>query len=105
MSVLLGSAELCLDRIEIFLDDNVHVFLVGEDMLIFPDLPQGLFIRFLECKDLEADQLIEAHLEDRCRLALGKVKILCILLKARHTESDLFGISRHQAFLRVLHVL
>ena len=67
--------ELCLDRIEIFLDDNVHVFLVGEDMLIFPDLPQGLFIRFLECKDLEADQLIEAHLEDRCRLALATIFI------------------------------
>ena len=74
-------------------------------MLIFTDLPQCLLVCFLERKDFKTDELVETHLQDRRRLALSKVKILRIRLKARHTELDLLRISGHQAFLRVLHVL
>ena len=67
-------------------------------MLIFTDLPQGVsFVCFLERKGSRADEFVETHLQDRCRLALGKVKLLRVLLKARHTESDLsvFPVIRH----------
>ena len=74
-------------------------------MFILTDLPQCLFICFLERKDLKTDELVETHLQDRCSLALGKVKILRVRLKARYAEPDLLRISGHQALLRVLHVL
>ena len=74
-------------------------------MLIFTDFQQCLLVCFLEREDLKTDELVETHLQDRCRLTFSKMKLLRVRLKARHTKLDLLRISGHQAFLCVLHVL
>ena len=74
-------------------------------MLVFLDLTQGLSVFLLQCQDLQTDQFIQTHLQDRRRLLLGKMQLFCILLKARYPEIDPADIAFHQTGFCILQIL
>ena len=66
------SCEFFLDTVQIFHDDCRHRIIIVQDIFISCDLRKCLLVLFLKCFNLQTDQFIEPHFQDRSCLTLCK---------------------------------
>ena len=75
------NGELLLNGLQIFFNHLVHVFSSGQNLLVFFYLFKSLLIFLLQRQDLQADQLVEAHLQDGLGLLLCEAQLFRVGLE------------------------
>ena len=97
-----GQGELLFDGFQIVLDHLVHGGAAAKDLLVARDLAQRLLVFLFQGQNFQADQLVQAHLQNRGGLPLGKMQLLCIRLKTGRLKLDIGDVPRGQASPGVL---
>ena len=85
-----------------FVNDHIrHRIIIVQDIFILFNVFQRLFMFLHERFDFQTDQFIEAHLQNRCCLLLGKAQFCCLFLGCRCLKRNILHSSVDQAFLRI----
>ena len=90
---------LFFNLLQIFFDDLFHGFRIIQNLLIFPDSLENLRILLLKRQNLETNEPVQTHFQNRCGLALRKGQPGRGFLRLLRLKADLPGISRHQTSL------
>ena len=94
--------KLLPDGRQILLYHRIHMRSASEDFLIFLNPGQRGLVLLLQGQNLQANELVEPHFQDSRSLALGKMQLFRVLLKAQHPKADFRDVPGHQAGLGIL---